>query len=59
VHAAESAHAGLVAQCLAERGANRQRGVFNRVVGVDVKVAVRPYREIESAVAPSWASIWS
>src|SRR5216683_2225185 len=46
----EPAQARLVAQGDRERLAERQRGVLDRVVRVDVQVPVGPHREVEQAV---------
>src|SRR5690606_29375846 len=46
----EPADAGLVAERLAERRAERQRGVLHGVVGVDVQVALGPHGQVEQPV---------
>ena len=46
----EPAHAGLVAERLLERGAEHDADVFDRVVQVDLEVAVGLDREVEPGV---------
>ena len=57
---AEPADAGLVAERLAQRLAERERGVLDRVVGVDLagRPSVRTVRS-KPPCLPIWASMWS
>ena len=47
---AEPADAGLVAQRLAQGLTEGERGVLDRVVSVDLEVALGPYGQVEQAV---------
>ena len=57
---AEAADALLVAQRLAQRLAEHDRGVLDGVVGLDLDVALGPHGQVEAGVAAECeVSMWS
>ena len=56
---AEAAQPALVAERLAQRLAEREAGVLDRVVGVDLEVARVTTVRSKPPCLPSWATMWS